>query len=127
MGLIRLGVGGDDYFHAAGPNDNIGYTMCSAHGQIYTANGGRWAVQNMNIGKINIFNGTTWKRTYYSTIRSKTGQDVRDIVSIAVDPSDAGHFFAATYGTGVYEFRNYEGIPCSPVFGTEVSWLHPRL
>lgn len=108
VGLIRLGVGGDDYFHAAGPNDNIGYTMCSAHGQIYTANGGRWAVQNMNIGKINIFNGTTWKRTYYSTIRSKTGQDVRDIVSIAVDPSDAGHFFAATYGTGVYEFRNYE-------------------
>lgn len=107
FGLVRLGTSWDSYFHPEGPNNNTGYAMTAAHGQIYIANGGRWAVQNFNLAKVNIFDGLNWRRIPYGTIYNATGQDARDVVSIAVDPYNPGHFFAATYGTGVYEFKNY--------------------
>jgi hypothetical protein len=33
---------------------------------------------------------------------------MRDAVSYAVDLQDPGHFFVATYGTGVFEFKDYK-------------------
>ncbi|MBQ7631555.1 MAG: hypothetical protein IJS82_02200 [Paludibacteraceae bacterium] len=107
FGLVRLGTSGDSYFHPEGPNTNTGYAMTAAHGHIYIANGGRWAVQDLNYAKINIFEGLNWRRIQYGTIVNRSGHDARDVVSIAVDPYDPGHFFAATYGTSVYEFKNY--------------------
>ena len=44
-GLIRLGSDGDTYFNTEGPNSNFGYNLTSAHGQVYSCIGGRWASQ----------------------------------------------------------------------------------
>lgn len=109
-GLIRLGTNGDDYFHTEGPNSNFGYCMYAAHGQIYSAIGGRWAEQFQRYGRINIYKGGSWSNINEGQIGGKVGKPAVDIVSLAVDPNDAGHFFAATYGTGVYEFKNYEAV-----------------
>ena len=106
-GLIKLGTEGDTYFQPEGPNSNYGYCMYAAHDQLYTAIGGRWAEQWQRYGRVNIYNGQTWRSMDAGDIGSRAGKPAIDICSIAVDPNDPGHYFAATYGTGVFEFRNY--------------------
>ena len=109
-GLVRLGSGGDDYFHTEGPNSNFGYCMYAANDRLYSAIGGRWATQFLRYGRINIYDGSAWLNIDAGDIGSAVGKPAIDIVSLAVDPQDAGHFFAATYGTGVFEFRNYKAV-----------------
>ena len=109
-GLIKLRTGGDEVYTAWGPNSNFGYCMTTAHEQLYSAIGGRWASQYLRYGKINIFDGTDWRSINNSDIGTAVGASAIDIVSIAVDPSDAGHFYAATYGTGLFEFQDYKAV-----------------
>ena len=106
-GLARLSSEGDSYFDTEGPNSNFGYCMYAAHNQLYTAIGGRWAAQWQRYGRFNIYDGQSWRGMDAGDIGSRAGKPAIDICSIAVDPNDPGHFFAATYGTGVFEFHNY--------------------
>ena len=109
-GLVRLSTAGDESFIADGPNSNSGYCMTAAHGQMYTANGGRWATEFIRYAQINLYDGNRWLS--YDDDYFMTSYYIRalDPVSIAVDPKDPSHFFVATYGTGVLEFYNYEII-----------------
>ena len=109
-GLVRLGSGGDDYFHTEGPNSNFGYCMYAVNDRLYSAIGGKWATQFLRYGRINIYDGSGWRGIEAGDIGSAVGTPAIDIVSLAVDPNDAGHFFAATYGTGVFEFRDYRAV-----------------
>ena len=106
-GLIRLNTSGDEYYHPSGPNNNSGYCMHAADGQIYALVGGRWAAEYIRDFRMNIYDGYAWRSINESAVNSIVGQRILDPVSIAVDPQDAGHFFVATYGTGVLEFRDY--------------------
>lgn len=106
-GLIRLSTDGDAYFHPEGPNSNFGYCMYAAHDQLYTSIGGRWATEWNRYGRINIYDGQKWNNIEEGFISTHAGKPAIDISSLAIDPNDPGHFFAATYGTGVFEFRNY--------------------
>ena len=110
-GLVRLNSAGDDHFHTDGPNSNSGYFMCTAHNQLYSVIGGRWAAEYNNLSDINIYTGgTNWINRDYQHIISKLNVLTTNPVSIAVDQHDAGHFFVAMYGNGVIEFRNYEAV-----------------
>lgn len=109
-GLIRLSNAGTDIFHTQGPNNNSGYFLCNAHGQIYSAIGGRWATEYLNYAAINVFTGTEWIGRDYMHILSQMHVLHLDPVSIAVDRHDAGHFYVAMYGTGIVEFRNYDAV-----------------
>ena len=107
FGLIKLSTEGESYYHTEGPNSNYGYSMTTSHNQLYSAIGGRWAEQWQRYGRINIYDGQNWRTIDPGIIASRAGNHAIDICSIAVDPKDPGHFFAATYGTGVFEFKNY--------------------
>ena len=109
-GLIRLGSNGDDYFHTAGPNSNFGYRMYAMHNRIYAMAGGRWAGQFVRPGRINIYDGSSWRGIDEGQIGSAVGVTAYDISSLGIDPQDPGHFFAASYGRGVYEFKNYTAV-----------------
>lgn len=109
-GLIRLNTDGDNYYHTIGPNDNRAYSLCSAHGQVYSTIGGRWAAEYINLAAINVFTGTEWISRDHAHILSRIILYALDPVGIAVDKNDAGHFYVATYGTGVIEFRNYDAV-----------------
>lgn len=106
-GLVRIQSTGNNYVYTSGPNSNIGYSMHAAHGKIYSTIGGRWASQYKYPARINIYDKTYWRTINESQIYDKLRIWEQDAVSIAVDPNDPGHFFAATYGMGVMEFRNY--------------------
>lgn len=107
-GLIRLNKSGDNYYHSDGPNSNLGYFVTSAHNQMYSAVGGRWAAEYIRAASMNIYDGTNWRRYNPEYFERRLGARILDPVCIAVDPQNAGHFFLATYGTGVIEFRDYE-------------------
>jgi len=105
-GLIRLGSAGDDYFHTDGPNTNFGYQLFAAHDRIYAASGGRWAGEFARSARLNIYDGLNWKGINEGDFSAQVGVWVRDLVSIAVDPTDAEHYYAATYGSGVFEINH---------------------
>ena len=106
-GLIRLNAEGDEYYHTSGPNSNFGYCMHAANDRIYALAGGRWTNEFLRDFRMNIYDNYQWQGIDEGTVDAAVGKRILDPVSIAVDPQDAGHFFVATYGTGVLEFRNY--------------------
>ena len=109
-GLVRLGNEGDDFFRPEGPLSNFGYHLDIAHDQLYVAPGGRWAEQYSRQSNLSIYDGQQWRGIPWPDTWYYTGHDIRDAVGYAVDAADPGHFFVATYGTGVFEFKDYKAV-----------------
>ena len=109
-GLVRIKDGERSYFKPDGPMSNFGYRLYVAHDQLYVAPGGRWDARYDRAGNLSIYDGQLWRHIPRWETLSNTGHDMRDALSYAVDPADGGHFFVATYGTGVYEFKDYVAI-----------------
>ncbi len=104
-GLVRLNSMGDDHFVPQGPISNFGYRLYAKNDRLYVASGGRWSEQFGRQSDINIYDGTNWLGIPWNDTYYRLSADMRDVVSYAVDPQDASHFYVATYGTGVFEFR----------------------
>ena len=109
-GLIKLDTNGDHIFHTEGPNSNFGYSMHAANGHIYSTVGGRWSTEFIREARINIFDGYNWRGISAYDILADLGVWTLDAVSVAVDPTDAGHFYVAMYGCGVVEFRDFKAV-----------------
>lgn len=109
-GLVRLSAEGDQFYQPEGPINNIGYRLFAANDRIYVAPGGRWAENYGRLADLSIYDGTGWRGIPWHETYQKLTVDMRDAVSFAVDEQDPGHFFVATYGTGVFEFRDYQAV-----------------
>ena len=109
-GLVRLGSEGDDFFRPEGPMNNFGYRLQVAHNQIYVSPGGRWATMYGRQSDLSIYDGKQWIGIPWPDTWYYTDHNIRDVVSYAVDNNDPSHFFTATYGTGVFEFKDYKAI-----------------
>lgn len=110
QGLIRLSQAGDEFFRPDGPMSNFGYRLYVAHDQLYVAPGGRWANEFARYSSLSVYNGQSWIRIPWIETLRRLGKDMRDAVSYAIDNHDPGHFFVGTYGTGVFEFKDYQAI-----------------
>ena len=108
-GLVQLGTESDQFFRPEGPMSNFGYRLYAAHNRIYVAPGGRWATQFNRQSSLSIYDGQSWSGIPWPDTWYYTGHAIIDAVSYGIDPTDAGHFFVATYGTGVFEFKDYKG------------------
>jgi len=111
VGLIRLNAQGEQYLVPEGPISNFGYCLHAAHRQIYAVPGARWADFFYRPAQMSIYGNQTWRKIPYEAFYPRIG-DTRDLVSIAVDPNNAGHFFAASYAAGVIEFVDYAPTTC---------------
>lgn len=91
------------------PSDNRFFSSLVAHGQYYSVGGGRtidrsWIPGSVKIRKKNgLWQNITWEK-----LPEEGRVDFLDIISIAVDPADSEHYFAASWGEGLYEFREGE-------------------
>ena len=108
QGLVRLNSSGSDVFRPEGPQNNFGYKLQVAHNRLYVAPGGRWAEQFGRQSSLSIYDGQQWIGIPWPDTWYYTNHDIRDAVQYAVDASDPGHFFVATFGTGVFEFKDYK-------------------
>ena len=122
FGLIRLNSNGDDYFHTEGPSTNLTYSLHAAHGHIYSVNGGRWASEYARPARVNIYDGNSWRSVSEYEITTNIGKVIIDPVSVAVDNQDPNHFYVASYGGGVMEFKDFAPYK---LYNAENSTLRP--
>ena len=109
-GICKLTNQGRQFFVPAGPISNYGYRLKYIGNELFIAGGERWAIQKQRPGNFSIYNGKTWRKMYASTAQNALGVLPRDVVSFAGKANEPGHFFAACYGQGVYEYKDYKPI-----------------
>jgi hypothetical protein len=99
-----------DLFRPSGPTVNYAWRIIYSNGKILTIPGGRWAVEYNRIGHVMMFENGVWTNILNDFIPGPTGAAIKlyatDFVDAVIDPLDNSHFFVATYGTGIYEFRD---------------------
>ncbi|MDD4971530.1 MAG: two-component regulator propeller domain-containing protein [Paludibacter sp.] len=94
-----------NYFKPNGPAVNSPWDMTFSGKKLIVVPGGRW-VFLLHPGNIMIFENNTWTNISNKTIEANTGIACTDLISTAIDPKDDSHFFAASYSSGLYEFKN---------------------
>ena len=94
------------YYKPSGPAVNLPWKMKFAGKKLFVVPGGRWAIFYNHPGYIMMYENNKWTNISHSSIESKTGQVCTDLCSIAIDPKDNTHFFAASYSSGLYEFKD---------------------
>ena len=95
-------------FYINGPLSNTSWRLKYSDGRIYSIPGGRWAVNYNTPGSLSYYENLTWHNlgTGYFETKTETTNTCYDLVDIAIDPNDKTHFWIASYGLGLYEFRN---------------------
>ena len=110
-GLIQTDSNGitTNSYKPSGPYDNTDWEMRFAGDKLFAVPGGDWAVQYFHPASVMMFENNQWTSITGSSIAAQTSQPslpIYDFVSVAADPKDNTHFFAASYGMGLYEFKS---------------------
>ena len=92
-----------------GPKRNMPYFMDFVEGQLLVPGGGRWMDRENNPATFMRYKDGMWANLDDSSLASKAGIDFcRDFLCVAVDPVDTSHYFIASYGEGLFEFRGMD-------------------
>jgi len=97
-------------FRPSGPTVNYAWRIIYSNGKILTIPGGRWAVESNRLAHVMMFENGVWTNITNDMIPGPTGGPgpiaATDFVDAVIDPLDNAHFFVASYGKGLYEFRD---------------------
>jgi len=93
------------YYKPAGPAVNSPFNMTFSGKKLFVVPGGRWVFYERP-GFIMMYEDNVWSNISNSSIEAKSGVVCRDLISTTVDPNDNTHFFATSYSSGLYEFKN---------------------
>ena len=104
-GIVRFTPTERLSYKPQGPLTNIPYYVSAAGDQVFMLSGGRWTSQNHTPGNVMRYQNKTWHNITAESIHDHTQTEVLDMMNVAVDPTDANHYFVTSYGTGLYEFR----------------------
>jgi hypothetical protein len=99
------------FYKPLGPAVNSPWSMTFAGEKLFVVPGGVWERFYENPAHVMIFDekkfgNDKWVNIDNKKIEKKTGYKCVDFVSIAVDPFDSNHYFATSYSSGLYEFRD---------------------
>ncbi|MDL2265869.1 hypothetical protein LJC57_00645 [Parabacteroides sp. OttesenSCG-928-G07] len=92
------------------PIRNFCAFMSVQDGKLIVAGGGRWANREEMAGTLMVNENNSWFSVDRVEMRNTTGFRFDDIVSAAIDPLDPTHYFASSWGEGVYEFKKNEFV-----------------
>lgn len=93
-----------------GPLSNTSWKLKYSDGRIFSVPGGRWDNNYFTPGSLSFYENGFW-HTYnsdYFASHTTTIGYCYDLVDIAINPNDKTHFWVASYGLGLYEFRGDE-------------------
>ena len=88
------------------PKRNLINQMKFVGDRLYIAGGGINLDRMHNPGTIMLYQDGRWINFEDQGIYEKTGLYYRDITSVAEDPQDPNHVYAASAGEGLYEFQD---------------------
>lgn len=106
IGMIRVSGNKFESVFPEGPIDNQMFSLMTNDRDLWIAAGGHGDSWNNNFQqpRIQRFGNGQWQYFNKSVYPEMTG--FFDMVCIAADPKNAGHFFAGSWGGGVLEFYN---------------------
>ncbi len=96
-----------DYISPEGPNKNYTFRIKAGPKKLYVVYGyydPNYAPKGRNMG-YDIFDTKDW-----NYIQPSTFSNVRDLVDVAIDPSDPDHIYMSSWGKGVLEMQNNERV-----------------
>jgi ligand-binding sensor domain-containing protein len=95
-------------FTPNGPLNNSSWRLKYSNGRIFSVPGGRWATNNYTPGTLSFYENGRWYgfSNDYLLLHTTTAGRCYDFVDIAINPNDKTHYWVASYGLGLYEFRN---------------------
>lgn len=107
-GILRIEQDGTRHSYVPnGPATNMPYSLSTQGKRLIAVPGGRWAIEYQRPGNVMIYDNGQWFNSTYEDLKSVMDwMPVLDFVSTAIDPLDPRHFIVASYGTGIYEYRN---------------------
>ena len=87
------------------------YLGFSSRGNLLVA-GGTLNYNDMTFydGTVMMLDGDDWFNFPEKEIKEATGLSYQNVTSVAEDPREEGHFFASSFGYGLYEFRDGEFV-----------------
>lgn len=88
------------------PIRNYSAFMSVQDGKLIVAGGGRWANREDMAGTLMVNENNNWYNFDRNEIANATKVRFSDIVSAAIDPLNPAHYFASSWGEGVYEFED---------------------
>ena len=94
------------YYKPDGPIVNDIWRIKIVGNKVFIVPGGRWDIPNNTPANIMIYNNGNWTNFLHKDLEDSFGALILDFVDIAVVPTDDKHFFLASWGAGIYEFRN---------------------
>jgi len=112
VALSNLTASETQFFKPNGPAINSCRKIKYSQERMFFVPGSRWILGENKQGNVMIFENNMWKNIYKHEIENATrniaGKIVPcfDLVDIEVDRSDKTHFWAASFNSGIYEFRN---------------------
>ncbi len=94
------------------PKRDLAAFMTFYNQKLFVAGGGRWTNRSDNPGTFMIYDTQEKKWTNYDENKIAQESKIRfsDVTSIAIDPSNENHYFASTWGEGVFEFKDNEFV-----------------
>ncbi len=93
----------------SGPGNNTAWRIKTSNGRVYVIPGGRWASNYYTVGSISIYDNYEWRVIWDGDLTQYSpANNCYDLVDIIADPSDNTRFWVASYGLGLYEFRDDE-------------------
>ncbi|MFI3297144.1 MAG: two-component regulator propeller domain-containing protein [bacterium] len=93
----------------SGPGNNTAWRIKTSNGRVFVIPGGRWASNYYTAGSISIYeNYEWWVHTSESLSQHSPANNCFDFIDIIADPSDNTRYWVASFGLGLYEFRNDE-------------------
>lgn len=103
-GIVRLSD--SQQFLPNGPLRNDAWEISVVGSRIFVSPGARMATQYKRPGDVSVYENGEWKGFSAEAIRQQTGWPWLDVVSITADPADTRHFWVASYGMGIFEYKN---------------------
>ncbi|MCF8359011.1 MAG: hypothetical protein K9H26_09655 [Prolixibacteraceae bacterium] len=104
-GGIKYSNGQFTQLKPMGPDNNNMFSVTYANGILYTVDGGyktSWANTYQHF-EAKTFDGNQW--TIYNKNTSGINENIRDAIRILPVEGEPGHFYVATYGYGIFEFK----------------------
>ena len=92
------------------PKKNLNACMSFMFGKLLVTGGGKGA-NRLNIpGTLMVYENGQWYNFDENAIAKATGLPCFDFMSATVDPQDPKHYYVASWGEGLYEFKNNEYV-----------------
>lgn len=92
------------------PKRNLADYLTIHNNKLLVAGGGRDDDRRRSIGTIMAYENNSWFSFDETEITKQTKENFLDVISVAIDPKDENHYYASTWGEGLYEFKDNKFI-----------------